>query len=48
MRIATELAPPPANVDAGRAQEAEHEIDVRRDEDKTVDDLVTGRFGRKP
>jgi flagellar export protein FliJ len=25
----------------------EYEIDVRRDEDKTVDDLVTGRFGRR-
>jgi flagellar biosynthesis chaperone FliJ len=25
---------------------AEHQIEVRRDEDRTVDDLVTGRFGR--
>ena len=28
--------------------QAEHEIEVRRDEDRVVDDLVTGRFGRKP
>jgi flagellar protein FliJ len=27
---------------------AEHDVEVRRDEDRTVDDLVTGRFGRKP
>ena len=26
----------------------EHDVQVRRDEDRTVDDLVTGRFGRKP
>ncbi|HZP30982.1 MAG TPA: flagellar export protein FliJ [Acidimicrobiia bacterium] len=27
---------------------AEHAVEARRDEDRTVDDLVTGRFGRKP
>jgi flagellar protein FliJ len=27
---------------------AEHAIELRRDEDRVVDDLVTGRFGRKP
>jgi flagellar biosynthesis chaperone FliJ len=27
---------------------ADHDVEVRRDEDRVVDDLVTGRFGRKP
>jgi flagellar biosynthesis chaperone FliJ len=26
---------------------AEHEVEARREEDKTVDDTVTGRYGRK-
>ncbi|MFI5101286.1 MAG: flagellar export protein FliJ, partial [Actinomycetes bacterium] len=26
---------------------AEHEVEARRDEEKTVDDIVTGRYGRK-